>query len=485
MPLQAYSIADIDAASTAAEPPEAPRFASKLAEWAAAAWAAAVMHRDREFTERMLKCRRQASGVYEPDVLKRIQDRGGSSAYYNLTATKASAAESWLRDTMMPLNDKAWELTVPTPVPSLPQSLQALATDAVVQRFALEPQAPTREEVMQFTQDMAEQLERMYMDQARDRVRDAEKKMFDLLDEGGFYPALIEFIVHLCIYPVAWLKGPVIRSTRRIVWGDRGEFAVKDEMIPTWTSPHPMDMYPCPNARTPNDGYMCERVRFTRAQLARMRGQDGWNTEELDYVLAPPATDQTVGASLQGESERADAELRDTSISGGVTGDQVEGVEIWGCVQGQMLIDWGGDKMPWLAKAKGDPLGYQDVNVVLVGDRVVKAVLNPDPVGDTPYSVSSFFPRPGSLYGEALPERMRDCQDTINATARALQNNAALASGPLVVVDLDSLEPGQKPDKLKPWAMFQFRSLQVPGKSPFTFHDIPMRTRDLLEMIEH
>ena len=81
---------------------------------------------------------------------------------------------------------------------------------------------------------------------------------------------------------------------------------------------------------------------------------------------------------------------------------------------------------------------------------------------------------------------MRDCQDTINATARALQNNAALASGPLVVVDLDSLEPGQKPDKLKPWAMFQYRSLQVPGsKSPFTFHDIPMRTRELLEMIEH
>jgi hypothetical protein len=247
-----------------------------------------------------------------------------------------------------------------------------------------------------------------------------------------------------------------------------------------------MDMYPAPNARTPNDGYICERVRFTRTQLAQVRGKDGWHTETIEYLLSPPAygEGQNMGLSIQGETERADAESRTLASTGGITGEQVEGIEIWGCVQGQMLTDWGGDAK-WLEKARQDPLGYQNVCVVLVGDHVVKAILNPDRFGLTPYSVSSFYPRAGSLYGEALPERMRDCQDAVNATARAIQNNAVLASGPFQMVDLDSLEPGQKPDRIKPWATFQWRSSHSPGgKQPITFHDVPLHTGELLGILE-
>ena len=51
--------------------------------------------------ERMLQCMRQRRGEYDPDVLAEIRQSGGSEIYMMLSANKARAASSWIKDTLL------------------------------------------------------------------------------------------------------------------------------------------------------------------------------------------------------------------------------------------------------------------------------------------------------------------------------------------------------------------------------------------------
>ena len=85
----------------------------------------------------------------------------------------------------------------------------------------------------------------------------------------------------LCTYPVAILKGPIVRKERRTKWVD-GVVQVVEEIIPTWSAVHPQDFYPSPNCTDVNTGYLCERVTFDRSTLAGMAGVEGWNAAEIE-----------------------------------------------------------------------------------------------------------------------------------------------------------------------------------------------------------
>ena len=82
-------------------------------------------------------------------------------------------------------------------------------------------------------------------------------------------------------------------------------------------------------------------------------------------------------------------------------------------------------------------------NVWVIGNYVLKAVLNYDPLGEKPYAKTSFIKSPGAFWGKGIPEIIEDVQSVCNAATRALVNNMGISRGPRVVVNLQWNQPNE------------------------------------------
>jgi len=159
---------------------------------------------------------------------------------------------------------------------------------------------------------------------------------------------------------------------------------------------------------------------------------------------------------------------------------EFDALEVWGKVSGKMLIEWGmsEDEVP-------DSAREYDANVWVVGNYVIKAVLNYDPLGEKPYSKSSFIKCPGALWGKGIPEIIEDLQGVCNAAARALVNNMGIASGPQVEVNLERIPPNEDITQLSPWKIWQTVNDPVGSSAPaIRFTQPDSRASELMAVYE-
>jgi len=113
-----------------------------------------------------------------------------------------------------------------------------------------------------------------------------------------------------------------------------------------------------------------------------------------------------------------------------------------------------------------DPLAEYPVEAWIIADWVIKAVINPDPLGRRPYYKASYEEVPGAYWGNSVADLCRDAQDVCNATARALVNNMSIASGPQVVYNIDRLPQGENITQMYPWKVWQVTSDPLNGSAP-------------------
>ena len=126
-----------------------------------------------------------------------------------------------------------------------------------------------------------------------------------------------------------------------------------------------------------------------------------------------------------------------------------------------------------------------EANIWIVGNYVIKAVLNPDPLGKRPYSTASWEFIPGAFWGVALPELMADVQTMCNASARSLANNMGIASGPQVEAVVDRLADGEDLTNMYPWKIWQTTSDKTGGGQPgVRFFQPGMQAAELLTIYQ-
>lgn len=456
----------------------------------------------------MLKALRQRAGQYDPAVLADIQADGGNTTFMRLTDEKCNAAESWIEDILLPADDKPWGVS-PTPEPELsPQDIEA-ATAMARQAIALDLQDQFMAQVEQtgipltpdqigqaWDQRLAQAVQSGELDEMvkgqTDKIKAAlsvaakkkeeamELRMDDKLTEAGWRTALRPIISDIVTFKAGILKGPVPRNKKEIVWGEAGavpqvEKRVKNE----YDRVSPFDIYPAPSSIDVDDGYMIERHRLTRGDLRALLGVRGYDDEAIKAVL----TDYGRGGlsnwlSLSSEQERARLEGRELEWND--PEGKIEALQFWGSVQGRMLLEYGLDPadIP-------DPLDEYQVEVWLIGSHVIKAELNGDYLGRNPYFKASFRDVPGSFWGMGLPEIISDIQDICNAVVRAMCNNMALGSGPMVGVDVGDMPEGETVTELHPRKIFQFNRKATSGaSSPIWFFQPEMRLPELIRVYE-
>ena len=432
-----------------------------------------------EITERLLQCERQRRGVYDPDKAMEIAKTGGSDIYMRLTDVKSRAAANWIIDVMLSGGKRAFTLD-PANEPDLPPEISAGIVDLVRMEMDAFVQAGGQVHPEAFRQRMdqvQDEITTKLREEAKEKARRMEAKIGDQLEEGGFDVAFREFVDDFVTYPTAILKGPVIRRKKTMKWGPGfkpliiTDFSRKTERV----SPH--DIFPSPNSSTVHDGYLIERHRLTRAALESMKGTPGYSNDDIDQVL-DRFGETGFRQWLMGDQERDRLEGKPHSRL--YTKDVIEAVEYWGSVSGKMLMDWGykGKKL--------DPHKEYECNVWVIGPFVIKAILNPDPLGHRPYEIAQWVPIPGSFWGTALPEQMRDVQIMCNAAARSLANNMAIASGPQAEIHVDRLPDGEDVTSMFPWKIWQTTSDRTGGgQSAVRFFQPNMNAEALMNVYQY
>lgn len=447
-------------------------------------WQAARIAKEMRVEPEMLEDMRQREGVYSPGKLAEIRKQGGSEIFMQLTNLKCRAALGWLRDVLLPSGERPFTCKAP----AMPDELQPELKQGIYQRTMQELQQAIAsgiyvdpEQVYERSRAMYDEYMQRLKDEAEIRVQREEDAIDDELIEGAWYEAMDEFLQDLIDLPAAFIKGPVIRKQRRVKWvpgaGGRSVPQAEDELVPMFYSPNPMDIYPAPDSAAINDGYLFERTRPRRSAIFAMKGVPGYDDTKISAALDEY---QRGGfdLALTGEQQRRDIVNQSTYIT---TPDHaVDSLEFHGSVRGQWLLQWG---LP--AKEVPDPDAEYEVTCLKIGRFVVRCVLNEDPMGQRPYMKACFDSIKGAFWGRGLPRILRDIQGVCNAVARALINNMAMGSGPMVEVEMDRLAEGEDVTQIYPWRLWQTKASKTTPGAAVRFFQPDMHVQELMSVYQY
>lgn len=410
-------------------------------------------------TERLLKCERQRRGVYDPDRAMEISKTGGSDIFMMLTDIKCRGASAWIKDVMINMQDRPFQLD-PAEEPAMPPEIRLGIIDMVkleAEAFLQSGQSVHPDAFRTRMEEVHEHIMNRMREEAKEAASLMEAKIEDQLKQGKFFNAFRDFIDDFVTYPTAILKGPNVKRRKRLQWAEDYTPVVISDFTREFERVSPFDIYPAPSSSGPNDSYIIQRHRLSRGELSNMRGVPGYSTEAIDQVL------ERYGKTglhnwMMGDQERDGLEGK--PLSRVYDDSDIETLEFWGPVSGHMLLQWG-----MKDKTIEENKEYE-INAWMVGPYVIKAIINPDPLGQRPYEIAQWGEIPGAFWGVAMPETMRDVQIMCNAAARALANNMGVASGPQVEVTVDRLPDGEDLTAMYPWKIWQSQSDRTGGGQP-------------------
>ena len=433
----------------------------------------------------MLKAMRQRTGKYEDGKISEIRKQGGSEIFMMITEVKCRAAESWLRDILLDEGSPPWDIQ-PTPIPDLPPEslaeIQQILAERIVDMVQATGQAPTSEDIKQIKEIVEQDYRMKRLREAQNRADRMEDKINDQFAEGGWADAFNDFITDLVTFPAAFIKGPIVRRRRLLSWVRdpmTGQTTAQaDEILsPEYERVDPFYVYPEPGINNPQDGYLFEYHPLTRTDLADLIGVPGYDEDAVRAALQEGSGPSWITPDLYNQKDDLEnkfhTEMRPT--------ETYDAVEFWGKVSGRMLIEWGIDE-----SELDDPDREYEANVFAVGNYIIKAVLNYDPLGEKPYSKCSYIKVPGAFWGKGIPEIIRDVQSVCNATARALVNNMGVASGPQVEVNVDRLPPNEDITQMFPWKIWQTLNDPMGSSAPAVrFGQPESRADELMRVYEY
>jgi len=407
------------------------------------------------WSDRLLHALRTFNGEYSQAQLAEIKKFGGSEIYARIVAMKCRGASSLLRDIYLS-PDRPWGIEPPAD-PDIPEDIymriQMLVESEVQTLVAMGHQVPPSA-IRDRMSQLVEAASGAEKKQARRRAAAAQDKIDEILNSGGFYNALAEFIVDLPLFPFACIKGPIVKVVPTVRW-EQGRAITSNEPRLFWQRTSPFDVWWTPGVSDIRAASVIERLRLTRADLNDLLDLPGYNHEAIRNVLTDYARGYTETPDV-GEAERAEYENRENPTYN--NSEMITCLEFHGNVQGKLLLEQGMD-----ASVITDPLRDYMVQAWVVGRYVIKVQLSPSPRKRHPYFITSFEKVPGTPVGNGLPDILADVQAVSNATLRALVNNLSIASGPQVVVHDDLLSPGADGESLYPWKRWHVQSDAMPS----------------------
>lgn len=344
-------------------------------------------------------------------------ENDGCTEFFNITRPFVDAADARMGDILLPAGD--WNFSMdPTPVPELAEAAESKApiadpdTGAPV---AGPDGAPATEG------DVAE----LAMITAFKKVRKAELWVRDQLTECRFHAESRLTISDAAKIGTGVLKGPYPESRTTSVLVD-GALEIRTDTVFASKRIDPFNFFPASDCDgdIQTSSHVIERAHMTGRQLSELT--DGYREEGIKAVLK------------EGPGKR-NLEAEDAPT--GIKSADDDRFEVWyhyGDIQVRDLALLDENVNPSYSEdGEEDDEGmdaYVSATIVMVNDTIIKGHLNPLTSGGFPYDVFPWQKVAGQVWGIGVARQGRVPQKMFLASSRALMNNMALSSAPILGV---------------------------------------------------
>jgi hypothetical protein len=391
-------------------------------------------------------------------------DAGRCTAFFNITAQFCDAASARMGDILLPAGD--WNFVVkPTPVIDDP------AADYGPQPEGLSPADNPFADVPKM-QELAKDQTLARQQEVDKKVEKAEERIKDWLTECSYHSEVRKVLEDCVVVGTGVLKGPVPHRSKamKISEDENGDtqvdFETKIAPISVRVEPHNFFPDPACGENIHYGNYVFERQELTARQLRELIGTPGYQKEQIEQVLKEGPGRKYVDDGLR--------------ISDGVVNDS-DRFEVWhfyGMVDLEALTAMGIE----------DCAGKDDVPacVTLVNERAIKAFLNPLDTGGFPYDVIPWQQMAGVPWGAGIARKGRVPQEMLNASMRAMMDNAGLGSRPMWVARQGAVRPVDGNWTLQAGKGF-IATEQADVRSvadAITFINVPMMQNELNAIVE-
>lgn len=405
----------------------------------------------RPFEENWLKSARQYAGQYEPDVLKRI-GVNKSRVFIRHTKARCDTLKARLMDLLFPSNStRNWSIAC-SPKPEVPEI--ALIAESQKRQMKGE-QIPSDPELL--AREVAEE-----------RARAMERLIEDQLNNGRIpYRRVCGSVIRNgIVYGAGCLKGPLIEANPQKKYAYRpedGSWQLQregDEFLPYFEEVPCWDIYPDPAALCPEQlNFLWQSHSMTRRELAALARNPGFHGDIIrEYLAGHPDGEITL---KEHENELRTISMGgDTSITPDDLKDRYRVLERWGYLTGRQLLDAGMKEEELRATFPDFDTEASYANNLWMADSgtVIKCSLAPVEEMPIPYWFFRPYADGTGFWSESLPDVLRDTQVVINAAARMTLDNAAVACGPQIAVNLNALEPDEDPTEIYAGKVWLFRT---------------------------
>lgn len=440
--------------------------------------------------------------------------RGGSdkrsTAFVRLTSRYVDAGSAKIAEILVPGDDKAFSFE-PTPVPDLIKGRDDLtqllnAAGQPMERYLKPGEAAPQPAAQQAPQPMPGQsmsgqpmpgqpmpgqpvpggapptvplvtkdLVEEALTKARESAKKAERQIFDWMVECQAPRELRRLLDNGALFGVGVLKGPFPDYKRSIAVTkgpseSSSAIQIKETIIPSVKSVSPWNIFPDPACgEYIKDGdYVFEREFFSKRRLRKLKGLPGYLNDQIEKAIAAgPTTPSTSGLDPNDQLNKHQYEL--WYFTGTLSREDFT------------LLNQDA--------AKSLPKNQKDVFAVvtMVNDIVIKATMNPLDSGELPYHNFPWQTRTGYWAGIGVAEQVQIPQRIVNASTRALLNNAGISAGPQIVIDQMGITPANgewvvTPNKI--WYKANDGSTDDVRKS-FTTFVIPNVGGPLMDVIQY
>lgn len=382
--------------------------------------------REMSIEYRWLQDLRQYKSEYDPEIKKRLENNR-SKAFIGETKTKVRTFVSRIIDLLFPANGEKNFSIDSTPVPDLhPDAIMDIQ-----EQFQ-------REDGTEITEEDVKQL---INEEANRRATAMEREIDDQLSELRYRNIVRDVVTSGSIYGTGILKGPLVKQQRIKKYlprtGNTKGWVTVDvtKILPSCEHVSVWDIYLDMAARKPEQlREIFQRHLMNKNHLIELMDREDFNSQVIrDYLQAEPNGDA--------EYQNYENQMLEMNEHGAEPNPQnpktnrYDVLEYWGFIASEDLEKVGveiPDNLKGLEVA---------ANIWLLGSYLIKAVISPVSGVKFPYYFYYYDKDESSIYGSGIPTISRDLQKILNASVRAMLDNAAISSGPVGEVNEDLLDP--------------------------------------------
>lgn len=462
----------------------------------------------KDIEDRWIEDLLQYHGRYDSKTEQDLETSRKSRLFINLTRPKTDALSARLMDLLFPTDDKNWGIQ-PTPVPSLGEEAEKAsraareiadrakqareqAELAQQQGGQVDPQKVEEAQALEAQANVAAQKAaelQATIEEARARAKLMEQTIEDQLTESRYHAVKRDQIEDACKLGTGVTKGPVTGDRVRKGWkerkGEQGEPTGEYDLQMTAGEQPAMryvdiwSFFPDMNARTIEEGEgVFERHLMNTKRLRKLAQLPGFDKDAIRRLLNAkprmPAPSYLADLrNIKGENQIIAKDLYHVwEYSGPLSAEDMRDLAI-------AL----GDEGTVADLEEADPLTELNAVVWFCQDEILKFSIYPYDSGECMYSVFNLVKDEASIFGYGLPSIIRDPQRSLNASWRAMMDNAGYGTAPQIIIASDLIEPADGDYTIRSGKVWLTKQGLPKDHRAFETFDIPMHQIELANII--